>query len=51
MADEYYNAKKEYHKRLKRLATEHDPDGRREEADREWIRDYEERESWEMGGI
>ena len=42
----------QYHKRLKRLATEYDPDGRQAEADREWIRDYEERESWNnMGGI
>lgn len=51
MADEYYDSEKEYHKRLERLATQYDPDGRQAEADREWIRDYKERESWNnMGG-
>ena len=52
MEDEYYDAEKEYYERLKRLATEYDPDGRQDEADREWIRDYKERESLNnMGGI
>lgn len=52
MADEYYDSKKEYYKRLERLARESsNPDGRQADEDREWIRDYKETESLNnMGG-
>ena len=49
--DEYYDPQKEYIKHLKNL-TSYDLDGRSHAASREWIRDYEERESWNnMGGL
>lgn len=51
MADEYYDPKEEYYKRLERLATQYDADGRQADEDREWIKEYKEAESWNnMGG-
>lgn len=51
MGFERKDLEEEYFKRLKRLATEVDTDGRQAAEDREWIEDFNERESWEMGGI
>ena len=46
--DEYYDPEKEYYKRLERLAEGYSGDwaGVDEANDREWIRDYKERQSW-----
>ena len=51
--DEYYDPKKEYYKRLERLANGYGGDwgGVDRANDLEWIHDYKERESWNnMGG-
>ena len=45
-----YDSKEEYLKHLKNLAS-YDSDGRSHYESRKWIKDYKERESWEMGGI
>lgn len=54
MADEFYNPKEEYNRRIRRLAHDDyagDWGGVDRVADREWIRKYEEAESWNgMGG-
>lgn len=47
-----YDIEEERRKRIERLATEFDTDGRQRAADLEWLEDYNERKSWaDMGGI